>query len=926
MPLEIGTRLGQYEVVAAIGSGGMGEVYRARDTKLGREVAAKVLPEAFLHDTDRIARFEREAKALAALNHPHIAALYEMAQDGGRQFLVMELIEGITLRDLIGSGTLTLEQTLDIARQIADALEAAHEKGVVHRDLKPANVKITPDGVVKVLDFGLARIAASAPDGPNGENLTHSPTLSMMATQAGVILGTAAYMSPEQAKGFATDHRGDVFSFGSLLYEMLTGRQAFPGETAPDVLASIVAREADLSALPPNLNPRLVDLLRRCLEKNPKRRWQAVGDLRAEIETIAAAPRAVATLAPAAADQRPLRKRLAPLLVTAVITAVVAGAIGGGAAWTLWPAIQAPPVTRFRFTLPEGQQFQAPAFPVVALSPDGTKMVYAANQTLYLRSMSEMTPRLIAGTETPKGFTGGPFFSPDGKSVAFWSGMDPETITLKRVDVEGGVAVTVCQTPLAFGGSWGTDGIVFSSSKGVMRVSPDGGQPELLVGVKSGEGVLSPQMLPGGKAILFTLVTDLTAAQTTPNAERWDKAQIVVHTLTTGTRKTLIDGGSDARYLPSGHIVYAVGGVLFAVPFDLQREAVTGARVPVVEGVQRGAFVGVESGVAQFSVSDSGSLVYAPTPARVVTARRNLVIIDRKGNVEPLKLPPLPYEGPRISPDGKQLVYGTDDGRAANIWIYALGGTSAPRQLTFSGKNHFPIWTPDGQRVSFQSDREGDAAVFWQRADGTTAAERVTRPETGVAHIPRSWSPDARTLLIGVTKNFTKSLLIFSLQDQKAVPLVGEQDSVASPHGMFSPDGRWVAYSDGAAFQLLVQPVPSTGAQYLIASGGRHPLWSPDGKGLYFSQLPLERGALRLVSVATQPTFALGNPVPQPSGPLRGGLDVLERQFDITPDGTRFIAVVDATENQDDAPVTPQLHVVLNWFDELKQRVPGPTR
>ena len=491
----------------------MGEVYRARDTKLGREVAAKVLPEAFLHDTDRIARFEREAKALAALNHPHIAALYEMAQDGGRQFLVMELIEGITLRDLMSSGTLPLEQTLDIARQIADALEAAHEKGVVHRDLKPANVKITPDGVVKVLDFGLARIAASAPDGPSGENLTHSPTLSMMATQAGVILGTAAYMSPEQAKGFATDHRGDVFSFGSVLYEMLTGRQAFPGETAPDVLASIVAREADLSALPPNLNPRLVDLLRRCLAKNPKRRWQAVGDLRAEIETIAAAPRAIDTLAPAAADPRPLRKRLAPILATAAVTAVAAGAIVGGVAWRLRPAAQLPPITRFTFALPEGQLSEATALSLAAISPDGTQMVYAANRRLYVREMSELTPRVIAGTETTSGFTGGPFFSPDGRSVAFWSGMDPETFTLKKVDVEGGVAVTVCRTPASFGGSWGTDGIVFGTAKGVMRVSPNGGQPELLVGVKSGEGVLGPQVLPGGKAILFTLVTDLTAAR-----------------------------------------------------------------------------------------------------------------------------------------------------------------------------------------------------------------------------------------------------------------------------------------------------------------------------------------------------------------------------------------------------------------------------
>ena len=679
----------------------MGEVYRARDTKLGREVAAKVLPDAFLHDTERIARFEREAKALAALNHPHIASLYEMEQDSGRHFLVMELVEGVTLRDVISSGSLPLEKTLDIARQIAEALEAAHEKGVVHRDLKPANVKVTPDGVVKVLDFGLARIAATEPVGSGGENLTHSPTLTMMATQAGVILGTAAYMSPEQAKGFATDHRGDVFSFGSVLYEMLTGRQAFPGDTAPDVLASIVAREVDLNALPADLNPRLVEMLRRCLEKNPKRRWQALGDLRAEIESIAAAPRAISAVSPVLRDARSLGKRLAPILVTAVITAIVAGAIVAGFAWRLWPAVAAPPVTRFSFTLPEGQQFQATALPLAAISPDGTQIVYAANQGLYLRSMSELTSRLIAGTETPIGFSGGPFFSPDGRSIAFWTGGNAETFTLKRIDVAGGVAVTICQTPLSFDGRWDENGIVFATAKGIMRVSPNGGQPELLVSMKGDEGATGPQVLPGGKAILFTSVTDLPAALATPNAGGWDKAQVVVHTLTSGTRKTVINPGSNGRYLPSGHLVYAVGGVLFAVPFDTERQEIAGAAVPVVEGVRRGIFAGVESGVAQFAVSNSGSLVYVPATAQLISARRNLVVIDRKGAIEALKLPPSRYEGPRISPDGKQLAYGTDDGREANIWIYALAGTSAPRQLTFAGKNRFPTGRPTASASRF---------------------------------------------------------------------------------------------------------------------------------------------------------------------------------------------------------------------------------
>jgi serine/threonine-protein kinase len=932
MPLALGTRLGSFEVAAPLGTGGMGEVYRARDTKLGRDVAIKVLPEAWASDLERTARLEREAKALASLNHPHIAVLYGMEQDAGRPFLVMELVEGGTLAERIADAAtlaapLPLEETLRIARQVAEALEAAHEKGVVHRDLKPANVKITPDGTVKVLDFGLARLGAGGAGlagKPDADALTHSPTLSAMATQAGVILGTAAYMSPEQAKGLQADHRSDVFSFGSVLYEMLTGRKPFPGETTPDVLASVVARDPDLTALPPDLHPRLHDLVRRCLEKNPKRRWQAVGDLRMEIETIAASPRAERAAIPVAPPS--LRQRAIPFVLTALAAALVAGALVGGAVWSLRPRPEAP-VTRFSFTLPEGEQFEATAFPLVAISPDGAQMVYAANQRLYVRSMSELTSRPIAGTETARGFTGGPFFSPDGRSVAFWSGSDPQTVTLKRIDLAGGVAIAVSRTPIAFSGSWDADGIVFGAEgTGLMRVPATGGQPELLASIDSSESVIGPQVLPGGKAVLFTLAKASPGAGGAPAADRWDKAQIVLHSLTSGVRKTLVDGGSDARYLPSGHLVYAVGGVLFAAPFDVDGEELTGAPVPVLEGVRRGVFAGVESGVAQFSVSNTGALVYVPAQAPAAAAR-HLVLIDQQGAVETLNLPPRPYEAPRISPDGQWVAYGINDGRDANVWVYPLAGTSSPRQLTFGGRNRFPIWTPDGQAVTFQSDREGDPAIFWQRADGTVAAERLTQPDAGEAHLPRSWSPDGKTLLVAITEGFMGSLSVFSLQDRTLTPLVAPETRVGPVDAAFSPDGRWIAYetvgSDARGLpQVFVQPFPSTGAKYLIGIG-RYPVWAPDGNALYFER-PQERGSqfqLHAVSVTPQPAFTFGSPVPVPSAGLQFRLG-LPRQYDIVPNRQRLIGVVDATETQAAAPAAPQIQVVLNWMEELKQRVP----
>ena len=802
MALSTGTRLGVYEIVGSLGAGGMGEVYRARDSKLGRVVAVKLLLEAVATDPDRVARFEREAKSLAALNHPHIAALYGFEQSSGRHFLVMELVEGETLAERIARGPLPLEQALKVALQIADALEAAHEKGIVHRDLKPANVKITPDEQVKVLDFGLAKaMEARGPGGPGGAGgsggLSMSPTLSMMATQAGVILGTAAYMSPEQAKGLPADHRSDVFSFGVVLYEMLTGRQPFQGETAPEILASVLIRDPELSGLPPNLNSRLPDLLKRCLDKNPKRRWQAMGDVRAELETIAANPRAVPAAAHAGAPQ-PMWKRVVPILATALVVAGLTAA----AMWSLRPP-QPAPLTRFLFTLPPAQQLTTVNRQNVALSPDGTQVVYVANNRLFVRSMAEIEPRPIPGTESAAG-PSNPVVSPDGRTVAFSTVSDR---TLKKIAISGGVAVTICpvgNVP-AQGMTWSGNDILFAQpEKGILRVSATGGAPQLLVAVKSGEAMYRPEMLPGGEFILFTLAR-------TGDGLDWDKAQIVIQSVKTSERRVLVSGGSDGRYVPTGHIVYALGGVLFAVPFDLRHLTVSGGPVPIVEGVRRG--LGAGSAVAQFAFSSTGSLVYSPGPVTTSGAQRDLVLVDRTGTVERVNVPAGSYDHPRFAPDGKRIAFGIDDGKDVSIWIYDLSGATSMRRLTFGGKDRFPAWSANSERVAFQSDREGDAGIFWQRADGNGPVERLTKADDRAVHIPESWSPAGDRLLFSVTKGPTVSLWVLSLPDKKVAPF----DAVQSewPTGaVFSPDGRWVAYAtsnatDGQA-TVYVQPFPSS--------------------------------------------------------------------------------------------------------------------
>jgi serine/threonine-protein kinase len=901
MPLTAGTRLGSYEVIDALGAGGMGEVYRARDSKLGRSVAVKIVREG-LADPDHVVRFEREAKVLASLNHPHIAALYGMEEADGRHFLVMELVEGETLADRLRRGALPVEETLRIALQMADALEAAHEKSVVHRDLKPANVKITPDDKVKVLDFGLAKAVET--DSSRG-SMSDSPTLSMMATQAGIILGTAAYMSPEQAKGFPADHRSDVFSFGVVLYEMLTGRQPFQGETAPDVLASVLVRDPELSKLPADLNPRLSEILRRCLEKSPKRRWQAMGDLRSEIETIAAAPR----LLPAAAGQferRPLWRRAIPVAAAALLSAAL---VGTGVWFLRTPPPQ--PVARFSFSLPDGLVLSATGRHSVTISEDGNRIAFVANSRIYVRSLSDPEAKPVSGTEGFQSVTE-PAFSPDGLSLAFYAVNDQ---TLKRIAVTGGAAVTICAAANPFGLTWTPDGIVFGQGRGgIMRVSANGGKPEQLVSVNEGEAAHGPQILPGNQHVLFTL------ASSTASVDRWDKARIVVQSLTTKEQKTLVEGGADGRYLPTGHLLYALSGSLYAIAFDVKRLAVEGGAAPVLEGVRRSS--ANATGAAHAALSGTGSLAYLPGPATVASAQLELVLADRKGTVEKLKLPPGPYVAPRVSPSGKEIAFVTNDGKEDFIAVAGLSSTSTIRRLTYGGNSRHPVWSGDGRHIAYQSDRDGDQAVFWQSADNTGQPERLTKPEPGTNHVPETWHPAANVLVFSAFKSTEFSLWTLTLPEKKAMPF-GDVTSTTPIGAVFSRDGRWLAYSSSVtgSNRAYVQPFPATGAKYQVyakeGAGAHHLLWSADGKELIYNPRPQ---ALEAVSVTTQPIPSFGPPVVV-QRPFQTGPPNTRRPFDMMPDG-RFLALASPSQVESATGNTIEVFVVLNWFEELKARVP----
>ena len=926
--LQPNDRVGPYVVERLLGAGGMGQVYRARDPKLQRDVALKILPESFIHDPDRLARFTREAHVLASLNHPNIGAIYGF-EDGPAEAgphvraLVLELVDGPTLADRIAHGPIPVDEALAIARQIAEALEAAHEHGIVHRDLKPANIKVREDGTVKVLDFGLAKLTEAGGAGRAGRagtgtveadlqvRLTQSPTITSpaMMTGVGMLLGTSAYMSPEQAKGKPADKRSDIWAFGCVLYEMLTGKRAFDGEDVSDTLAAVLRGEPNLSALPASVPVAIRALLDACLTKDWRRRIGDVSSIRFVLERYAA-------LTEVQRPERRDRTRRAMTLAFVLAAVAVLGAVAG------WfgrePSPSTSRVTRFVITLPDDQQFTHNGNRIIDVSPDGTRLVYVANRRLYVRSMSDFAAQPIAGTEVTAGLISGPLFAPDGQSIAYWTGdSGGSTGVLKKIPLGGGASMTLSRLDFPAGLTASATGIVAGlRNNTIVRIPWDGGAAEVVATVRDGN-VSAPQILPGGDALLFTVTHPaVSGAPDDPGNSR-----IVVQSLTSGEGKVLVDGASDGQYVPPDHLVYSVGTTLFAIAFDLPRRAVIGHGVPLVEGVSRRPYGG---GGPYLAISGTGTLVYV---SDAFPFDRRLEVIERTGQMVPLNVPAALYLRPRVSRDGTRIAVDRSENGTSQIWIKDVAPTATIRQLTLIGKrNQFPVWSADGQRITFQSDREGDAGIFWQRADGSDAAERLTTADRDTTHIPQSWSPDGTTLLFSITHlDGTFTLHTLSRTSRTIAPFGAVRSLRYAPAATFSPDGRWVAYaesSDGnpvSGGQVFVQPFPPTGTRYVI-SRGLHPVWSPDGKELWYHRLPDTPDHMAAVSVSAPPqgTFTFSDPVSLPLRDMQYSQPTGERNWDMMPDGKRLLAVSSA-----EGSAQGQINVVLNWLAELRQRVPS---
>jgi len=894
----VGRKIGHFEIREMIGRGGMGVVYLARDTKLDRSVAVKSMPPGLMDNVTARTRFTREAKLLASLSHPNIAVIHEIIEEEESGYLVLEYIPGQTLAERITKGPLKLEEALTIALQIAEAVAAAHEHDVIHRDLKPGNIKITPDGRVKVLDFGLAKTVGGEP--------SKKPTT---VTQPGHVIGTPAYMSPEQARGKPTDERSDIWSFGCVLYEMLTGRVPFEGETVSDTLANILQTNPDWQALPENTPANILVLLRRCLEKDPHRRLQHIGDAVIEIcETLnppSTAPPTV-TLARLEAVRR-LKPQTVAIIVTAALVCILGAIV---ALWKPW-RISSPPklqVYRSVIPLPQGESIGSTAYgsaagSAVALSPDGTRLAYVVRRGdikhLCLRALEEFDAKTIQGTEDAET----PFFSPGGNWIGFFA-----QGKLKKVSLLGGAPQTICEVQRAREGCWlEDDTIVFADERkyGLWQVPASPGEPKRLTTPltflpgKREHSHLFPHILPEGKGVLFTISSP-------------GQNSIATFSFETGQYKTLIPRGSCAHYVQTGHLIYSLAGDLIAVPFDLKTMKVTGPLVPVVQGVMSLGWFGG----AHFSVSRNGSLVYVPGSA-APAANDRLVRADRTGKVEALPFPLGDYQSPRISPDGERLlVVETEAEQIPQLWIFELARGSRLRITDDRGETYWGIWSPDGKQIVFNSSLGGATMDLYSKpADGSAPEKRLTEHTKQLHLVPKSWADDGKTLIItqAVDPNTGFDIEMLPYKAASAPqPLINTRFNEFHP--TISPSGRWLAYSsdESGRVEIYIKPYPGQGGAIPVTTdGGREPVWDPSEKELYYRD---DTGyKLFKVSILTEPEVQVGSPELLFEGRFLGNPSFWGRMYDISPQGDFFVLI----EEGETQPAT-QINVVHNWFEELK--------
>ncbi len=906
--------IAHYKILEKIGQGGLGEVYRASDTKLHRDVAIKLLPEVFASDPERMARFSREAQVLASLNHPNIAAIHGLEDADGRRALVMELVDGETLAERLKHGPLPLEQALAVARQVAEALEEAHERGIIHRDLKPANVKVTTGGIVKLLDFGLAKALEGEPGAVTAHDLSQSPTLAGIGTQVGMILGTAVYMSPEQARGHKADRRSDIWSFGAVLYELLTGKQAFAGETVSDVLASVLKADPEWSALPQELPAAAGQLVRRCLVRDPKQRLQSIGDARIALaESLAQPGGPGATMKLAAPAPAAKHLRLLPwALFAATLAALVALlSLRGASAREEPPLRLSVAVTDRALDLAIGSS--------VVLSPDGTRLVTVVGddnaKTLSIRPLDRLDAVQLAAGSGTVSVPYHPFFSPDGAWVGFVTPSE-----LRKIPATGGTAQSLCKVERSRGASWSEDGTIViapSPASGLVRVSASGGQPEPLTQLDTAKGEVThrwPQVLPGGKAVLFT---------SHKKSRDFGEAAIEAVVIATGERKLVHSGGSYGRYVRSGHLVYVNQTTLFAVPFDPVRLEVKGSPVPVVENIATSP----AEGSGQFGVSDTGRLVYVTADNSVT--EYPVQWLDRKGAAASLITEPGTYANPRLAPDGRRLALTVLRDGNWDIWVYDLD-RGVPTRLTFDdAAESEQVWSPDGRELVFSSDKGGLDQLYRKRADGSGESQPVPTPAKASSLWASSWSRDGHIAFTAANSPSGFDVFVASAAaPEKAEAFVSTpfRESDAA----FAPDGRWLAYTsnESGRLEVYVRPFPPGGGRWQVSDGGgAYPRWSRDGRQLFYRT---DTGIMSAPVEAAGDTLRVGRPTVAIQGAFRGGTTGIGAggfsfaDYDVSADGQRFV-VFPAGQGTGRAE-HPHVTLVTHWFEDLARATSGARR